>query len=249
MEMEKNVNATKKLGVSFKSDYSKLELHVYGDTIDELIDGLSRLKNGAFIRCFVFKFDKTLTEEQLLRLDEIMLTTNNAEQIVVYARDRKEKINTQKYQEKLVELKDMRKLADFTGLAIGVDIEKTEDATIKYGKPSDAEYLYKAVKGVNKEKMKQFIFEKGTAYEVFSFAHTLHLIDSMVNINDIFEAKKIVLDSKDERAIVGWAEFIGDVEEARKAINKIGDEGTIKFFNMYFPKPIINKSFFDRFKK
>lgn len=82
MEMEKNVNTTKKLGVSFKRDYSNLELHVYGDTIDELIDGLSRLKDGAFINYFVFKFEKRLTEEQLLRLDDIMLTTDNAEEIV-----------------------------------------------------------------------------------------------------------------------------------------------------------------------
>lgn len=248
MEMEKNVNTTKKLGVSFKRDYSNLELHVYGDTIDELIDGLSRLRDGAFINYFVFKF-KTLTEEQLLRLDDIMLTTDNAEEILKYANRRKDKINTKKYQDKLIELKDMRKLADFTAFAIGVDIEKTEDAIIKYGKPSDAMYLCKIVKGVNKEKMKQFIFEKGTASEVFYFAHMIHSIDSVVNMNDILEAKKIVLDSKDNDAIFRWAIFIGDVEEAREAINKIGDKKSIEEFNKEFPKQIIKKNFFDRLKK
>lgn len=245
MEMEKNLNTTKKLGVSYKNG---LKLHVYGDTINELIDGLSLLKDGGFINYFVFKF-KTLTEEQLLRLDDIMLTTDNAAEIVEYAKRRKDKINTQKYQDKLIELKNMYQLADFTTFAIGVDIEKTEDATIKYGKPSDAEYLYQNVKGVNKEKMKQFIFKKGTAYEVFSFAHTLHIMDSAVNMNDIFEAKKIVLSSKDNYGISMWAEFIGDIEEAREAINKIGNKEYIKRFNEKFPKPIIKKSFFDRFKK
>lgn len=248
MEMEKNVNTTKKLGVSFKSDYSNLELHVYGDTIDELIEGLSQLRDGAFINYFVFKF-KTLTEEQLLRLDDIMLTTDNVGEIVGYAERRKDKINTQKYQDKLIELKNMYKLASFTAFAIGVNIEKTEDATIKYGKPSDAEELYRIVKGVNKEKMKQFIFEKGTANDVFCFAHILHSRDSVVNMNDILEAKQIVLNSKDDTAILRWARWIGDVEEAREATNKIGNKEAIKLFNKEFPEPIIKKNFFDRFKR
>lgn len=249
MEMEKNVNTTKKLGVSFQSDYSNLELHVYGDTIDELIDGLSRLKDGAFINYFVFKFEKRLTEEQLSRLDEIMLTTDNAKEIVRYAKRRKEKINTQKYQDRLSEIKDMRRLVDFTSFAIGVDIEKTEDALISSENVRCAENLLQMVNGVNREKIKKFIFEKGSPYEVFSFAHSLKLIDPEINMNDIFKAKKIVLGSKDDSAIEMWARFIGDVEEAREAINKIGDEEAIKSFNKEFPKPIIKKNFFNRFKK
>lgn len=249
MEMEKSVNTTKKLGVSFQRDYSNLELHVYGDTIDELIDGLSRLKDGAFIDYFVFKFEKRLTEEQLLRLDEIMLTTDNAEQIVIYAERRKDRINTQKYQDRLIELKDMWRLVKFTSFAIGADIEKTEDAVKTYGNGRTANMLLEEVDGVNSEKMKKFIFEKGSPYEVFSFAHSLKLIDPEINMNDIFKAKKIVLGSKDDSAIEMWARFIGDVEEAREAINKIGDEEAIKSFNKEFPKPIIKKNFFNRFKK
>ncbi len=247
MEMEKNLNTTKKLGVSYESGGGLIK-HIFGDTIDELIDALAVLKDGEFINYFVFKF-KTLTEEQLLRLDDIMLTTDDAEQIVIYAEKRKDKISTQKYQDKLIELKDMWRLTDFTAFAIGVDIVKTEDAVIKYGRSSDANYLYRTVKGVNKEKMKKFVFEKGPAREVSSFAHTLHIIDSVTNMNDILEAKKIVLESKDTYAIESWARFIGDVEEARKAINKIGDKVHIEYFNIKFPKPIIKKSFWDKFKK
>lgn len=249
MEMEKNVNTTKKLGVSFKRDYSNLELHVYGDTIDELIDGLSRLKDGAFINYFVFKFEKRLTEEQLLRLDDIMLTTDNAEEIVEYAKRRKEKINTQKYQDRLIELKDMLRLVVFTSFAIGVDIEKTEDALIFLEDVRWAKKLLQEVKGVNREKIKKFIFEKGTPYEVFSFAHTTKLWHSETNMNDIFEAKKIVLESNDIDAIESWAEFIGDIEEMREVIEQIGNDEDKKYFNKKFPKPIIKKSFFDRFKK
>ena len=277
MEMEKNVNTTKKLGVSYKSDYSNLELHVYGDTIDELIDGLSRLKDGAFINYFVFKFEKRLTEEQLLRLDDIMITTDNAEQIVIYAKSRKEKINTQKYQDRLIELKDMRRLVVFTSFAIGVDIEKTEDAVIAYGDGERANMLLKKVDGVNREKMKKFIFEKGRSYEVFCYIWELKRKEIAININDIFEAKKIVIESKDIQTIRFWAEKIGDVEEMqditihygdawpmyffakevknadiekiRIAINKTEEKDIIQRFNDKFPKPIIKKSFFDRFKK
>lgn len=249
MEMGKNLNTTKKLGISFKSDYSNLELHVYGDTVDEFIDGLSRLKDGAFINYFFFKFQKRLTEEQLLRLDEIMITTDNAEQIVNYAKKRKEKINTQKYQDRLIELKDMWRLVDFTSFAIGADIEKTEDVLISSGDVREAKRLLQEVNGADTEKIKEFIFEKGSPHEVFSFAHTLKLINPVINMNDIFKAKKIVLESKDDFAIFMWAKYIGDVEEAREATNKIGDEEATKSFNKEFPKPIIKKSFFNRFKK
>lgn len=277
MEMEKNVNATKKLGVSFKSDYSKLELHVYGDTIDELIDGLSRLKDGTFINYFVFKFEKRLTEEQLLRLDDIMLTTYNAEEIVKYAKRRKEKINTQKYQDKLIELKDMWRLVVFTSFAIGVDIEKTEDAVIAYGNARNANKLLEEVEGVNKEKMKKFIFNSNDGYEIYNFVRNLMWKKQLINMNDMLEAKQLVKDSKDIQTIRFWAKEIGDVEEMQDITIKYGnawdmysfakevkDANIVKIrveiakknckevmqrFNSEFPNPIIKKSFFDRFKK
>lgn len=248
MEMEKNVNTTKKLGVSFKRDYSNLELHVYGDTIDELIDGLSRLKDGAFINYFVFKF-KTLTEEQLLRLDDITLTTDNAEEIVKYAERRKEKINTQKYQDKLIELKNIPKLIKFTSFAIQPNIVKTENAVINYGEACYAVDLLEEVEGVNEGKMKRFIFDCKDAYCAFRFIRFLQSEEKMLNMNDVLEAKKIVLNSKDCFEISRWARWIGDIEEAREAINKIENKEGIKEFDKEFPKPIIKKSFFDRFKK
>lgn len=277
MEMEKNVNTTKKLGVSFQSDYSNLELHVYGDTIDELIDGLSRLKDGAFINYFVFKFKGRLTEEQLSRLDEIMITTDNAEQIVSYAKRRKEKINTQKYQDRLIELKDMWRLVDFTSFAIGVDIEKTEDAVIAYGDGGNANRLIEEVDGVNIKKIKEFIFEKGREYEVYHYIQILKRKKMAININDIIEAKKIVIKSQNTQTIRFWADGIGDVKEMqditiqygdawdmygfakevknadiekiRIAINKTNEKDVIQRFNHEFPKPIIKKNFFNRFKK
>lgn len=248
MEMEKNVNTTKKLGVSFKFG-SGVKKYVYGDTVDELIDGLALIKDGRFINNFVWKFEGCLTEEQLLKLDDIMLTTDDAEQIVIYAERRKEKINTQKYQDRLIELKDMCRLVDFTAFAIGVDIEKTENAFIDSEDAKWAVSLLRKVKGVNRAKIKKFIFEKGTPSEVFSFAHDTKLWHSETNMNDIFEAKKIVLNSKDDFAILMWARYIGDIEEAREATNKIQDKDAIKYFNREFPKPIIKKSFFGRFKK
>ena len=79
--MEK-MNKTKKLGVSFKCD-SDIEKYIYGNTIDELIDGLALIKDAKFINQFVNEF-KSLTEEQLLRLDQIMLTTDDAKKIMKY---------------------------------------------------------------------------------------------------------------------------------------------------------------------
>ncbi len=274
--MEKNLNTTKKLGVSFKSGYSNLELHVYGDTINELIEGLSMLRDGAFINYFVFKF-KTLTEEQLLRLDDIMLTTDNAEEILEYAKRRKEKINTQKYQDRLIELKDMRKLVNFTAFAIGVNIEKTEDAVIAYGDVGKANMLIREIDSVNIKKMKEFIFEKGRAYEVYDYIRNLKIKDIAININEMREAKKIVIESQNMQTIRFWAKSIGDVAEMEDITVQYGDTWDMYSFakevknadierirveiakknckelmqrlNLEFPKPIIKKSFFDRFNK
>lgn len=223
-------------------------MHVYGDTIDELIDGLSRLKDGAFINYFVLKF-KTLTEEQLLRLDDIMLTTVGAEQIVIYAERRKDKINTKKYQNGLIELKNIPILIRFTSFAIQPNIVKTEDEIENYGKACFAVDLLEVVEGVNKERMKRFIFDCKDAYCAFRFIRFLQSKEKMLNMNDVLETKKIVLNSKDDFEISRWAKWIGDIEEAREAINKISDKEVIKEFNKEFPKPIIKKGFFDRFKK
>lgn len=277
MEMEKNVNTTKKLGVSFKSDYSKLELHVYGDTIDELIDGLALIKDGKFINQFVDEF-KSVTEEQLLRLDELMVTTDDAREIVKYAEKRKDKINTQKYQDKLIELKNIPILIWFTRFAIHPDIEKTEDAVINYGKEDCVMDLLECVEGVNEKRIKEFIFNRKKAYYAYYFIKVLQSKKIILNMNDILEAKKIVIESKDMFIIRCWAEHIGDVtemedltikygtacdmyrfadnvknidiEKFREAINKTDDKTSIGLFNWRFPKPNLKpKSFFDRFKK
>ncbi len=269
------VNETKKLGISFKFG-SDVEMYIYGNTIDELIDGLALIKDGKFINQFVNEF-KSLTEEQLLRLDKIMLTTDSAIEIVEYAKRRKDKINTIEYQNKLIELKNMYILIRFTAFAIQPNIVNTEDAIIDYGDASVAVNLLENVEGVNVEKMKKFIFDSKDAHSAYQLIIYFQNKEKMLNMNDILEAKKIVIESKNMNLIYYWAEYIGDVtemedvtikygsayrmwefalgiknaniEKIREAINKTGDQNLIMRFNSYFPKPIIKSSFWSKFKK
>lgn len=276
MEFEKNLNITKKLGISLECS-SKLKKYVYGDTIDELVDGLAVLRDGEFINHFAFGFEN-LTEEQLLRLDDIMLTTDDAEQIVKYAKRRKEKINTQKYQDKLIELRNIHQLVHFSIFAMNLDVEKTENAVIAYGDACNANRLIEEVNGVNEEKMRKFIFEKGNEYEVYRYIRSYKKRAIAINMNVMFEAKKIVIASQDMQTIMFWADEIGDtsemqditiqygkawpmynfakevekadIEKIRVAIKKTGEKNIIKRFNDEFPIVVIKKSFFaSRFRK
>lgn len=268
------VNETKKLGISFKCG-SDVEKYIYGNTIDELIDGLALIKDGKFINQFVNEF-KSLTEEQLLRLDKIMVTTDSAAEIIEYAKRRKDKINTIEYQNKLIELKNMYILIRFTAFAIQPNITMTEDAIIDYGNPIVAVDLLKDIEGVNVEKMKKFIFDCKDAYSAYYLIRHFQSKEKILNMNDILEAKKILIEAKNISIIYDWAENIGDVtemedvtinygtayymyqfangiknsniEKIREAINKTGDQDMIKRFNSDFPKPII-KSFLSKFKK
>lgn len=171
----------------------------------------------------------------------------------------------------------MWRLVVFTSFAIGVDIEKTEDAVIAYGNARNANKLLEEVEGVNKEKMKKFIFNSNDGYEIYNFVRNLMWKKQLINMNDMLEAKQLVKDSKDIQTIRFWAKEIGDVEEMQDITIKYGnawdmysfakevkDANIVKIrveiakknckevmqrFNSEFPNPIIKKSFFDRFKK
>ncbi len=264
-----------KLGVSFKSDSSDVQKYIYGNTVDELIDGLALIKDGKFINQFVDEF-KGLTPEQLLKLDEIMLTTYDAKEIIKYAKRRKETINTQKYQDKLVELKDIERLIKFTSFAIRPDIVKTEKAVIDYGKPNDGIYLLEEIEGVCKEKIKSFILSCEDAYSAYQLIRILIDKQEQILDIDILEAKRIVKQSKRMSVICAWARDIGnvtemedvtieygtardmydfaklvkgaDIEKIRTAIEQ-KDDIIIKYnFKKDFPKPIVKKSFWSKLK-
>lgn len=85
MNNEKN---EKKLCIGIRGETGQLEKYVFGDTIDELINGLEVLKDGKLINRFIENFPN-LAEEQLMRLDVIMAQTEDAEQIYNYAIKRK----------------------------------------------------------------------------------------------------------------------------------------------------------------
>lgn len=99
MNNEKN---EKKLCIGIRGETGQLEKYVFGDTIDELINGLEVLKDGKLINRFIENFPN-LAEEQLMRLDVIMAQTEDAEQIYNYAIKRK----TIKKEENLQKLQDI----------------------------------------------------------------------------------------------------------------------------------------------
>ncbi len=228
MEMDKKLSNSKKFGISFKVE-KNLEKYIFGDTVDELIDDLALLKDAGFINYFIRIFEN-LTEEQLARLDDIMLTTDNSGQIVFYARKRKNKINTQKYQNRLIELRNMYQLVNFAVFALQPDIEKIEDAVIAYGNAQNAVELLEKVKDVNVEKMKNFILEKQELEQVCDLVRMLIHRNHIINQNDLLRAKQIVINSRDMWTIRYWASSIGNVSEMEDVTVQYGDGWQIYHF-------------------
>lgn len=237
--MAEKLNNSKRFCISFKVARN-VKKDIWGDTIEELIDNLALLKDAGFINYFIRLFED-LTEEQLARLDDIILTTDNAEQIVRYVRKRQSKINTEKFQDKLMELKNVTQLVKFTILAINPDIKKTEDAVIHYGNAQNAVDLLKEVPGVNQERMKDFILKRKEAETVCYLVEILIRKNKTVNQKDYLKAKQIVINSKDMWAIRYWAVMIGDVTEMENVTIQYGDGWTLYHFAKYVKRANIEK--------
>lgn len=223
----KNIN--KKFGVSFKIS-DQMTQHIFGDTIDELIDGLEVLKNGSFINQFVTQFSH-LTQEQLARLDTLILQTDNEEAIRCYAKKRKTQLsNPEAFEERVLRFKrDASALNYISGLP-GVDLLKIKKAIFQTGN------ICEIIRFCQMYQDKEDVIAQEDIEEVEQMA-----INSKVGVHmswcakirgtNIERLQKAVEDSGASAAMIQIAKVEGaDINRLRTAIKKTGRMGDIKLF-------------------
>lgn len=201
--MDKKETA-KKLSVSFH--YSNgIKKCVNGDTIDELIDGLELLNDGRFINDFVSK--QQLTQEQLERLDKIILNCKDAKQICKYAINRQEVSNLSEFEDTLISLDAPYQICELAKLK-GASIEKLQNAVIESKNTSAIVRFYKEIESADAEKIKKALFEQKAASDIFFFFWKKIEREKITNMSEIFEAENIIIESENAQTMRFWLESI-----------------------------------------
>lgn len=231
----------KKLGVSLQTSKGFIK-YVYGDTIDELIEGLELLKDGKFINNFLLEFPN-LSEDQLERLDLVMPQTDEAEQISKYACKRKKVSNTTDFEDALIKLKAGYQIKEFAKSVEGANIQKLEDAIIESKEIHLMSDFVEEIKGADLLKFKKAIFETKDAYCMARFCVNFQKEDGIIEKEELEEIEKIVIESENCMAIRVFAsrDNGANVEKLQEAIIKTKDALKILQFARYVKGADINK--------
>lgn len=189
----------KRLGFSVKNSETSREKYIFGDTLDELIDGLEVYKDGNFINQFVTEFSNALTEEHLQQLDKLILETMNAKEIVDYAKGRRTLSNVEDFEDTLISLNDFDSIieaATHSSLIQNINIEKLENAVIEGGTPEHI-YFFSLVNNCNFSRVKKALLETKSLCDIAYFCLYFGNRTDLLTQEDIQYIQDLVISSKD----------------------------------------------------
>lgn len=194
MERVYEERTDKKIGISFRDSVGSRR-YVFGNNIDELIDGLELLNDGNCVNKFICNFPD-LTETQLVRLDTIMLRTSNAKEIVEYAIKRAEKLSNRRYIEK--RLVELRKVFDICKYAENCQVNNIDAFVDVICEEKESYYAIKRiakVDGANLFKLKKAIFQIDDIYELIGFcSYFQNKTDNIITQEDVQKVEQLVID-------------------------------------------------------
>ncbi len=201
MNKLESIRKDKNLGVTLKAS-NNIKKHIFGDTIDELIDGLRKFNDGKFVNKFVGTFSD-LTEEQLEQLDGIMAKTSDAEEIFKYAEKRKKLSNRKDIEERLVELKEYHYIAKYATKCEVDNIDLLVDCVSK----GDTVYAITEIahaKGADLIKLKDAIFDE-TKFDsnsnrimdaILTFCSYWQKESNIITVDDVRKVEQLSIDNR-----------------------------------------------------
>lgn len=224
----------KRLGFSVKNSETSREKYVFGDTVDELIDGIEIYKDGNFINQFVTEFSNALTEEHLQRLDKLILETKNAREIVDYAKCRRTLSNVEDFEDTLISLKDFDcvvEVAAYSPILRNLNIEKLESAVIEGGSPKHI-CAFSHVNNCNFSRVKKALLETKSLNDIASFCLNFGNRTALLTQEDIQYIQNLVISSKDLHYIKFIAAHVdgANIEALQDEIISSGDPDYIYMF-------------------
>lgn len=224
----------RRLGFSIKDSVNSREKYIFGDTLDELINGLEVYKDGNFINQFVTEFSNALTEEHLQRLDKLILETKNAREIVDYAKRRRTLSNVEDFEDTLICLKNfdcMVEAAAYSPIIKNLNIEKLESAVIEGGNPEHI-CAFSHVNNCNFSKVKKALLETKSLRDIASFCLFFEKRTDLLTQEDIQYIQDLVISSKDLYYIKIIAVHVNgaNIEALQDEIISSGDPDYIYMF-------------------
>lgn len=226
MNKLEGVRKDKKLGVSFEVS-NGMRKYVFGDTIDELIDGLEILNDGNFAIDFRYKFPD-LTENQLARIDKVVVTgSNDAEKMVCYAIRRRKLSNPKEFEEKLVKLRGYREILKYVQILEVNNLSLLVDC-ICNGLSTGAMLEMSKVKNVDLLKIKNAIFKR--SQDICWISNLIDFIayhqneSTVITAEDIKNAEQLVIESNNSSYIKKFAEKIkgADKQKLQRIVEELG---------------------------
>lgn len=243
MSENEEMRRGKRFSISIE-DSSGFQKSIFGDTIDELIDGLILQKDSRFIRCFIDSFPG-LSEEQLQKLDVIMLEKEDIHEVMSYITRRKKLSNPIAFAEKLVRNDKFEAIVGMANNCKGSELEQLEDSVAGCKDSYTILRFSKEVEGANLSKLKKALFEIGDANYIMSFCIAHQKNPSIITKEDVEYAEKLVIDAEVPGDMLRFADNVkgANIEKIGEAIQKTGNKRIIKEFKSEFG-PVKKSGFF-----
>lgn len=202
--MEK-LNVSKKLSFSVRISDDIIK-YVHGNTLDELVNATVELRDEKFVRKFVQEFPQ-LSREQLNKLEQVVIASNNIDEIYKYISNAKELINIEKFEDLIIVAGNNKRIIDFANSVIGANIEKLEDAVIASKDKDGIINFYALVKGSNYEKIKKALLNsENNANAMYEFFILSKEKGHIMQEDEIKEIDDIIIASNNDRICLSWAQ-------------------------------------------
>lgn len=202
--MEK-LNMSKKFSFSVRISEGTRK-YVHGDTLEELVNAVVELRDEKFVREFVQGFSQ-LSRQQLNKLEQVVLASNNIVEIYKYITNVKELINIEKFEDLIIESGDNERISKFASSIIGANIEKLENAVIQSKNKRGILQFYKLVKGSNYEKIKRALLNsENNADAIYEFFIISRNKGHIMQEDEIREIDDAIIGSNNDKICLSWAQ-------------------------------------------
>lgn len=180
--------------------------YVHSDTLEELVNAVVELGDEIFVRKFVQQLPH-LSRQQLNKLEQVIIYSNNIDEIYKYIIGVKEIINIEKFEDLIIASGNNKRITKFASSVIGANIEKLEDAVIESKDKNEILKFYKLVKGSNYEKIKRAILNsENDAYAIYEFFMTSKQQGHIMQEDEIKEIDDAIIASNNDRVCLQWAQ-------------------------------------------
>lgn len=202
-----------RLGFSFTLSAGTTH-YIFGNTVDELIDGLALLKNGEAVNIFYNQFKTTFSEEQYKRLDALILQTDDPDAIIRYARSVEHLSNIDDFELYLSLHQSPHAIVEFSQKFQGTNFDKMQNAVIE-SKDAQEMCRFSEIHGSDLQLFKQAIFQTDNIGSITNFCVAHQEVEGLLEKEDIQIVQDLAVSQLNPSVILLIAQDLKGVDIAK----------------------------------